>query len=382
MGEDNKKVGRNDPCPCGSGKKYKKCCLGKDTMAKKPAVPKEILAHFQKFKKEEIEREKLYGKVRPIIHQDFQGHKLVAVGNRLHWAKQEKWKTFPDFLMEHIKSVLGSEWGNSEIKKPFAERNQILQWYHETCLFQQSQTIGKDGIYDAAPNGAFAAYLSLAYDLYVLRHHRAFHDDIVRRLKIRDQFQGVRYELFAAATCIRAGFDIAYEDETDRLRKHPEFIATHRETGQRIAVEAKSKHREGVLGRPGQRKSDDEVKIRVGGLINNAIQKETPHPLVIFVDVNLPPTVAKQMEIKPPSPLSRVLDQIKKNEDGKDKFNLIIFTNHPHHYGHENEPDPKKHVISVFSQIPMLPTEHPSALLSLNQAALQYGNIPNEFPDN
>jgi uncharacterized protein YchJ len=23
-----KKVGRNDPCPCGSGKKYKKCCLG------------------------------------------------------------------------------------------------------------------------------------------------------------------------------------------------------------------------------------------------------------------------------------------------------------------------------------------------------------------
>lgn len=27
-----KKVGRNDPCPCGSGKKYKKCCLGKDEM--------------------------------------------------------------------------------------------------------------------------------------------------------------------------------------------------------------------------------------------------------------------------------------------------------------------------------------------------------------
>lgn len=26
-----KKVGRNDPCPCGSGKKYKHCCIGKDT---------------------------------------------------------------------------------------------------------------------------------------------------------------------------------------------------------------------------------------------------------------------------------------------------------------------------------------------------------------
>jgi len=28
---DTPKVGRNDPCPCGSGKKYKKCCLGKES---------------------------------------------------------------------------------------------------------------------------------------------------------------------------------------------------------------------------------------------------------------------------------------------------------------------------------------------------------------
>ena len=26
----NRKIGRNEPCPCGSGKKYKKCCLPKD----------------------------------------------------------------------------------------------------------------------------------------------------------------------------------------------------------------------------------------------------------------------------------------------------------------------------------------------------------------
>jgi len=26
---DEPKIGRNDPCPCGSGKKYKKCCLNK-----------------------------------------------------------------------------------------------------------------------------------------------------------------------------------------------------------------------------------------------------------------------------------------------------------------------------------------------------------------
>ncbi|ABW68001.1 type I methionyl aminopeptidase [Desulfosudis oleivorans] len=29
--EDPVTVGRNDPCPCGSGKKYKKCCMGRET---------------------------------------------------------------------------------------------------------------------------------------------------------------------------------------------------------------------------------------------------------------------------------------------------------------------------------------------------------------
>jgi len=27
--KNKEKVGRNDPCPCGSGKKYKKCCYPK-----------------------------------------------------------------------------------------------------------------------------------------------------------------------------------------------------------------------------------------------------------------------------------------------------------------------------------------------------------------
>lgn len=32
----NKTAGRNDPCPCGSGKKYKQCCLLKQQ--KKPSL--------------------------------------------------------------------------------------------------------------------------------------------------------------------------------------------------------------------------------------------------------------------------------------------------------------------------------------------------------
>jgi tetratricopeptide (TPR) repeat protein len=32
------KPGRNDPCPCGSGKKYKRCCLAKDEDAERTAL--------------------------------------------------------------------------------------------------------------------------------------------------------------------------------------------------------------------------------------------------------------------------------------------------------------------------------------------------------
>jgi hypothetical protein len=35
------KIGRNDPCPCGSGKKYKHCCLRKETAAKSEFISRD-----------------------------------------------------------------------------------------------------------------------------------------------------------------------------------------------------------------------------------------------------------------------------------------------------------------------------------------------------
>jgi hypothetical protein len=39
------KVGRNQPCPCGSGKKYKQCCLAADDAARLPALPRVPTKH-------------------------------------------------------------------------------------------------------------------------------------------------------------------------------------------------------------------------------------------------------------------------------------------------------------------------------------------------
>ncbi len=44
--KNKQKVGRNDPCPCGSGLKYKRCCLGKELPPGKDPGLKEL--YFQK----------------------------------------------------------------------------------------------------------------------------------------------------------------------------------------------------------------------------------------------------------------------------------------------------------------------------------------------
>jgi tetratricopeptide (TPR) repeat protein len=38
------KIGRNDPCACGSGKKYKKCCMARDEAAARAARPAQAAA--------------------------------------------------------------------------------------------------------------------------------------------------------------------------------------------------------------------------------------------------------------------------------------------------------------------------------------------------
>ena len=321
--------------------------------------------------------EKKFGAERPIIHIDWQGHKFVAVGNELHGSKS--WKTFPDFLKYYIQFVLGAAWGQAELAKPFEERHEILKWYGRMCRFQQKQERQEDGLFEAVPNGAMKAYLLLAYDLYMLRHNSSLQQTLIERIKLKDQFQGARYELFAAATCIRAGCDIAYEDETDPTTKHTEFVATDKSTGQRISIEAKSRHRPGILGHPGGSRPEEEVRVRVTGLLNAALDKPAPHPYVIFIDLNLPPSPEPPFE-KPWFP--KILDGVNRAAgagDEPDPFNLILFTNHPYHYGENDQPAPEASIHVVLARNPRLKCGHSRVLSAMVDAARAFGEIPNEF---
>lgn len=368
------KIGRNEKCPCGSGKKHKKCCLGK-----KPIVAKDIWREHKKFIYDEALRREHLGEVRPIIHIDYKGYKVVVCGSKLHFSKG--WKTFTDFLFDYIKTTLGEEWGNGEIKKPAGERHQLIKWYQEACHAQQKQEREPDGLFSMTPTGPMAAYINLAYDLFILADNLRLQKEVVKRLKDPVQFQGARYELFVAATCIRAGFDINYEDETDGSKKHPEFTAKHKRSGQIIAVEAKSRHREGVLGRPGIAENAEEVRADIGRLVSRAIGKKPTNPYVIFVDLNLPPSDQDGIPAPLQKELVETVERIAKlNGSPPDPFNLILFTNHPHHYVDVLSPDPKKYVLSVLPLKPAYPASDPLCIQAIHKAALQYGNVPSKFP--
>jgi hypothetical protein len=164
------KTGRNDPCPCRSGLKFKKChgrsitdlSLKSETVGEKLFVrlPTRIQQEILKREVKEKRWKTQYGQVRPTISTDFQGYKMVAVGNQLHYSK--KWKTFHDFLFDYIKNCLGSEWGNSELRKDYAERHPILQWYKALCDFQRKNIKQEGEIYSAYCTGPVGAYLSLS----------------------------------------------------------------------------------------------------------------------------------------------------------------------------------------------------------------------------
>jgi tetratricopeptide (TPR) repeat protein len=86
-----KKIGRNDPCPCGSGKKYKKCCLGKNS-------PVGLFAGAPRENKELIELNNLLKR----------GYELVEKGDAP--AGCDTWLTFWQILKTyHIPAMKSIE---------------------------------------------------------------------------------------------------------------------------------------------------------------------------------------------------------------------------------------------------------------------------------
>jgi len=398
------KIGRNDFCQCGSGKKYKHCCLNSSTPAEigtpsqkapKPVLGRqfpsralpEILRDAQRAELARQQWTNTYGHIRPHISLDFRGRKFVVAGGKLYYSGKNKWNFVSDFLFDYVPAVFGKEWCEAEFAKPEADRHPVLQWRADGIRYMNRQPRRPDGSFHiSVRTGPLAAYLGFAFNLFAIEDNSRFDKLLLERLKNRDQFQGARHEVFVEATCLRAGFSIEHEDEKDGSRRHAEFTARHKTTGQLVSVEAKSKHRPGILGQKGAPNTPGKLSLRFGGLLNDAIAKNPPHPLVVFIDTNLPFNAAARvlgrhpLDPNKPSPIMMaLLDRDRKEHGGRDLYAMLVFTNHPHHYVAAHEPDPSKHVQAVVPNHP-IGVQHPQALKDLFRAVNQYEQIPNEFP--
>jgi hypothetical protein len=380
--EKKRKVGRNDPCPCGSGKKFKKCHGGIATQFSsetQPPDPEELKIRLEQIKALQKQREQQQGLGRPIISTVFHGQRIVAVGSKIFYSPT--WKTFHDFLFYYSKTLFGSDWGNAELKKSPQERHPILNWYYTATSYMNSFVKERGKVQEAPTTGAAAAYLGLAYDLYCLEHNAKVHGLLLKRLKSREQFYGAYYETLISGALVRAGFDIEFEDETDSKTSHCELTATFRKTGKKFSVEAKMR-------------LPDKSSVDVGNQLYEALKKNAAHTRLVFIEVNIPDDADDKKTVEV---LGGVLKSLRSREE---KLTIaeqpappayVVVTNNPYHYN-PNAPCRRWGLVEGFKMPDFkfgdqcsnlrdalnLREKH-QEILSLMKSMLEHADIPSTF---
>ena len=104
-------VGRNDPCPCGSGKKYKKCCESKEAISIKDVQSEELERILQTFYDEYPERKDMQEFAELVKHwsdnlKEYLEHEMIeaiALDEFFFHQKPEIWASY---LEKQQKKVL------------------------------------------------------------------------------------------------------------------------------------------------------------------------------------------------------------------------------------------------------------------------------------
>jgi len=191
-----------------------------------------------------------------------------------------------------------SVWRAAQAALPEDERHFVFKCFDQLSVFLTEHTdpeeLAREGQVSAEPNGWVGYLISLAWDVATLIQAGEPPEELIDRLRDRDNYQGARYEIAIAAIFARLDCSIRWLDADPTLRtvKHVEFEATHRPTGQTFAIEAKSRHRAGVLNHPGTPDPDDPLRAdarAVRRLFMNAVEKAPDDmPFFVFLDINAP----------------------------------------------------------------------------------------------
>lgn len=380
------KVGRNDPCPCGSGKKYKKCCLQKQIPPPSEEDIKQVIEVFQKHEAEKrfLEEKGIFiNYVNPCTYTDpktKQRVKIWALGSRLFYNRPEH-ETFHEFIIDHLlKMVLGKEWFDKQVEAE--EKHFLYQCFIKWDEWRKKNSVEENKVdnytWSACTDGWTKTLYSLAFDVCSLEHTSQLPDYLLKRLKNRGEYQGAHYEIAIAAIFSRLGCRIDFLDKQKITTPHCEFIATHNETGVSIAVEAKSRQRPGVKHRVGILNQEKILRGDVQNLLNKAL-KQNPknNPFIIFIDLNAPLTPNLPIGQKPW--FNDIKNMLKTypapTKEKPEEYTALFVTNFSPHYNAEEKSMPNEHlaIIPVHANYPMPNQVFEKMLLN---AVKNYGFVP------
>jgi hypothetical protein len=178
-----------------------------------------------------------FGGGRAPLDRQIDGNRIVVAGPRI-FRVPSTW-SFQEFLLFYGQSQLGEDW--------IVRNTQNGQGLHPLVIHlikgrsgARLTGSGDRKFVGITMSGDLFAFLSFAYDLFTLADNAVVQESLFDRLRNPDQYQGARYEMFVAASLLRAGFKIVFEDESDISTSHCEFTATSKQTDRSFSVEAKA----------------------------------------------------------------------------------------------------------------------------------------------
>lgn len=301
------------------------------------------------------------------MYVDAFGKKLVGVGDTIY--SMHPYSTALDAFREHLWLTLGDDWWQQEAKKHPLAQHAIAHWQAHVDDLMRDADRDELGRCLVPPDAIMSAYMTLAYDLWIVKDNVRLQARIIDRLRCRGDFVGVRYELLVAATFVRANFAVEPEDETDNRTSHPEFVATHRETGFVVAVEAKARDR-----RLSDRTPD---KVGMTDRLDNAAKKAPKdNPYVVFVEIAMPREDADRPSWT--DEISADVQHIVRKYGGSPgPFDMLVVTSIPNLLGTPGEPVRPWTFARWHPDETRIPIEAQDALLT---ALRQYGRIPEFEP--
>jgi|SRR5882672_3054937 len=300
----------------------------------------------------------------------FQGKRVRAVGSNLYPRPENE--TFHEFLRNFAQWTFGEDWHKEQLAARPEDRHVAFRW--QTTLTAQINEAASGPRrkptatqFDTPAAGESWAFLLLGWDLVCVEHSVRIPAFLVLALRDRARFQAHRYLLSVAGVLARAGFSITFPDETPQMDLRPDLLVT-RAGSSRIAVEVKSRVRQGVLDATEGGEMSDVVwldtKIRQA-----KHQNPDALPFVVFLDLNTPGA----------ADVEGIVRGIKAEREAEiHAFNAIAVTNFVSHYGPLKGATPGSWSAFYGSPRPRYPRPANGVLRAIYDELILYNAIPDE----